>query len=83
MYIELSYSDKVVGLKQSTRAIKDGRAVCAYLADDCDQQMKIQFTALCSQHRIEVKKGCTMAQLGQACKIDRGAAVVVIVAETH
>ena len=36
MITELASQDKVIGVKQSRRAIREGRARCVYLACDAD-----------------------------------------------
>ena len=57
MITELSSQEKVIGVKQSRKAIREGRAKQVYLP---------------------VEQSHTMAQLGQACRITVGAAVVAV-----
>lgn len=78
MLEELSTDKKVVGVKQSQRAIEEGKALKAYVASDCDENVKQPFMALCEEKHISVIKADSMEQLGRACGISVGAAVAVI-----
>lgn len=66
-----------VGVKQSTRAVKEGSAVKAYVARDADQMILDEFTSLCAAKHVPVTYVPTMKQLGEQCNITVGAAVAV------
>ncbi len=68
---------KVVGLKQSLRAIRDGLAAEVYLADDAQQSVRTPVLSLCAQMGIIPVHAPTMASLGKACGISVGASVAV------
>ena len=68
---------RVVGVKQSRKAIREGRACRVYLASDADPALVEPIAAECVAAGIPVETGRTMAQLGQACGIAVGASVVV------
>ena len=78
MLTELASRDKVVGVKQSRKAIRGGRAVQVFLACDADPAVTEPIRTDCGEHGVPVREGCTMAQLGAACGIAVGAAVAVL-----
>ena len=79
MITELASQDKVVGVKQSRRAIREGSAKRVYLAIDADPAITDPVAAGCEEAGIPVETGHTMAQLGQACHITVGASVVAVI----
>ena len=78
MITELASQEKVIGVKQSRRAIREGRAKRVYLAIDADPAITDPVAESCQEAGIPVETGYTMAQLGQACRITVGASVVAI-----
>lgn len=75
---KLASAEKVVGAKQSRKAIREGRVQCVYLACDADPAVTEPIAQSCAEQGLPVETGCTMAQLGQACRITVGAAVVAL-----
>ncbi len=67
---------RVVGVKQSRKAIRDGRVRRVFLASDADPALTEPIAAECAAAGIPVETGRTMVQLGQACGIAVGASVV-------
>ena len=78
MITELASQEKVIGVKQSRKAIREGRAKQVYLAYDADPAITDPVAEGCAAAGIPVETGYTMAQLGQACRITVGASVVAI-----
>ena len=78
MLTELASQEKVIGVKQSRKAIREGRAKRVYLACDADPAITDPLAESCAEAGIPVEDGCTMAQLGHACRITVGASVVVV-----
>ncbi len=76
---ELLNQPKVVGVKQSRRAVREGRAVQVLLADDADPSITGALAALCGELGVPAEGGFTMAELGKAAGIQVGAAVVALV----
>lgn len=76
----LGSKEKVIGVKQSRRAIRDGRARQVFLAADADPNLTEALAAQCARENIPVIWQYTMAQLGQAAGIQVGAAVVTVLA---
>ena len=69
---------KVVGVKQSRRAIREGRAVQVFLATNADPALTGPLAALCAAEGIPVEQAATMEELGKAAGIQVGAAVVAV-----
>ena len=78
---ELTAKDKVVGLKQTRRAVLQGTARRVYLACDADPALTEPLLALCREHSVEADGSLTMQQLGRACGIAVPAAAVAVVAQ--
>ena len=73
---ELASQAKVVGVKQSRKAIRDGSAQKVYLACDADPAITGPVAESCAAAGIPVETGYTMTQLGEICRIAVGASVV-------
>ena len=67
-----------VGLKQSKKAVSNNEAKMIYLAYDADRNIKETFEKLCKKKNIAVETRYSLAQLGELCRIDVGAAVVAV-----
>lgn len=77
MLSELKNKSKVIGVKQSIKAVKSGQAQCVYLAENADPALLAPIREQCAAGKIHVVSVETMDVLGQACGIDVGAAVAV------
>jgi len=75
---QLRSREKVIGAKQSGRAIRAGRARQIFLASDADPAVTGAVRELCRQFQIPVATQFTMRELGQAAGIQVGAAVVAL-----
>ena len=75
----LKTAKKVVGIKQLKKALKEGIAQTVFLAQDADPQLTAPIAALCQANGVTCLPVKTMAELGQACGIDVGAAAAAIV----
>jgi large subunit ribosomal protein L7A len=71
--------DRVVGLKQTLRAIHEDAAVRVYLAEDVDGFVYNKIVTACSACGVEPVLIASMAELGNACGIDVGAATAAII----
>ena len=78
MLTELASQDKVVGVKQSRKAIREGCVKRVFLACDADPAITDPVAESCQESGIPVEAGYTMAQLGHACRITVGASVVAV-----
>lgn len=77
MLSELKKNRRVVGIKQSKKALLDGGAEAVYLAEDAEERVRLPLIELAAEKGVEVIPVSTMLELGAACGIDVGAAVVV------
>jgi len=78
MINELNTNNKYIGLKQSMGAIEQGTAAKAFLAKDTQPHIRNKIIASCLENGVPVEYAETMRGLGEACGIDVGAAVVVL-----
>ena len=75
MLSKLSESSKVVGAKQTKRALTGGKAVAVYLADDADPRVTEAIRELSEECNVPVYDVPSMKELGRVCGISVGAAV--------
>lgn len=80
MLTELTAKDKVVGLKQTRRALAAGQAARVFLARDADPHITEPLETICNLAGVPVEGGHTMAELGSACGIAVGTAACAILA---
>ena len=73
---DLKAVKKVVGAKQTLKAIEKGHAQSVYLASDADQRMLAPIKEACDREKVPVDNSLSMAELGKACGIEVGAAAV-------
>ena len=78
MLEKLRDSEKVIGVKQSRRAVRDALAQMVFLACDADPALTAPLEAQCVAAAIPVSLEYTMKELGQASGIHVGAAVVTL-----
>jgi len=76
--MELTSSKRVVGVKQSRKAIREGQAAKVFLAADADPAITESISAECQERGIPMDTENSMAQLGKACRITVGASVAAI-----
>ncbi|HEY5537295.1 MAG TPA: ribosomal L7Ae/L30e/S12e/Gadd45 family protein [Acetobacterium sp.] len=70
---------KVIGTKQTLKAVKEGKALKVFLAEDTDEHIKKSIIDCCNDYNVTVERVETKIGLGRAGGIDRGAAVITIV----
>ena len=70
---------RVVGLKQTLRALQQDRAQMVYLANDVDDHIRRKITSACAERNVEIRPaGVGQRTLGEWCQIEVGAAVVAV-----
>lgn len=72
---------RVVGVKQTTKAVKNGVAKIVYVAKDADEKLTKPLIDLCNQNNVELIYVPTMEKLGTLCCINVGAAAACVVKE--
>lgn len=75
---EIALCHKVVGIKQSGRALREGRVRKVFLACDADPMVLSDIEALCAEGNVPVEKDATMRELGQVAGIAVGASVIAL-----
>ncbi|OPA73122.1 ribosomal protein L7Ae-like protein [Paenibacillus selenitireducens] len=70
-----------VGTKQTIRMVELGKATEVYIAEDADSRVTSKVILLCKSMDVKITYVDTMKNLGKACGIDVGAAMVAIVNE--
>lgn len=78
MLSELRTAHKVIGVKQSKKAIRDGKAEEVFVALDAEKRVVGPVYELCSETDTKLTEITTMTELGDAAGIDVGAAVVTV-----
>lgn len=69
---------KVIGIKQSTKAIKNNEGKTLYVAKDADEKLIKPLVKLAEQRGIEIKTIETMKTLGIMCGIQVKASATLI-----
>jgi large subunit ribosomal protein L7A len=77
---ELKASHKrIVGLKQTVKAVKNGTAKNVYVAEDADDFIKQSVSDVCSDANLQIIYVNSMKELGDACGIEIGASTAAII----
>lgn len=76
--VERLVGKKVVGIKQSIKAIKSGEAKAVYAALDADTKLIEPVVKLANENSLDIHYINTMKDLGRLCGIDVGAATAVL-----
>ena len=79
MLTQLQNTAKVVGVKQTRRALNDGRAKEIFLARDADPSLTEPLAAQAEERGVKATWIDSMKALGKACGISVGAAVAAVV----
>lgn len=69
---------KAVGFKRACKALEQGQALVVYLAQDADQELKVQLTQLAQVHSVRLVAVPTMQELGRVCGIQVPAAAAAL-----
>lgn len=65
-----SSKKRIIGFKQTVKAINNDKVDIVYLADDADDNIKNSILEACRGKNIEIVHVETMKELGDACGID-------------
>ena len=74
----LRNAERVIGVKQVTKAVQKSRADTVFLADDADERVTQPLLDLASEIGVQVVHVPTMQELGKACSIEVGAAAAAV-----
>ena len=78
MLTELKQGSKVVGVKQTKRAVSDGKAARGFRAGDADPRGTASVEARYAEKQIPVERVPQMKELGSACGIAVPSAVAAL-----
>ena len=81
MLEELTTREKVVGLKQTRRAVTEGHAERVYVARDADPALTEPLLQICHSEGVCTVEVCSMKELGRACAIAVGTAAAAVLAK--
>lgn len=76
---EIRRNNVVVGAKQFKKALRDDRALKAFLAENADPAVTEPIAKMCAESNVPCVWVKTMKELGQVCGIEVGAAAVTAV----
>ena len=79
----LKNANRVIGIKQVTKALRKGIAQGVYVADDADAHYIEPLLESCREQSVELVHVETMKALGEACGIEVGAAAAAILSEAY
>ena len=72
--------EKIIGLKQTLRAIQQDKVVQVFIANDIEDHIINKITVLCKDKKIPFTTlNLTQKELGRLCQIEVGASVVAII----
>ena len=78
MLSELIKNKHVIGLKQTTRAVKNSTAKVVYIATDAENHVKDPLYQLCTECGVPVIEVPSMKEMGQALGIEVNTATAAI-----
>lgn len=69
---------KVIGTKQTLKAVKEGKAIVVVLAEDTEDSIKEKIVTACQEASVPIEPYESKIALGQDSGIERGAAVIAL-----
>lgn len=79
MLENLSGENKVIGIKQTTKAINQDRVETLFIAEDAEKHLVQYLEQTAKEKDIEIVYACSMKDLGRACGIEVGAAAAATI----
>lgn len=71
-------SNLIIGTKQTAKALRTGNAKAVIIALDADSYVTSKIIDIANEFSVPIEYVDSVRKLGKACKIDVGAAAVVI-----
>ena len=71
-------TQKVIGTKQTLKAVKEGKATVVVLAEDTEDSIKEKIVTACQEASVPIESYESKIALGQDSGIERGAAVIAL-----
>ena len=79
MLTELETKNKIVGIKQLRKALREGTAEKVFVAADADPRLTDPIVEACKEAGVALEEAASMSELGKACGIEVGAAVAALI----
>lgn len=74
----LKTAKKVIGVKQTTKAVEKDIASVVYVAEDADNRVTQPLKELCDRRGVKLEWVSSKVELGKVCSIEVGAAAVAV-----
>jgi large subunit ribosomal protein L7A len=78
MLDSLQQSNRVIGIKQTNKALNQDKVKTLYLAEDVEEHLLEKLKDTANKKNVEIVYVDSMKKLGKACGIDVSAATVAI-----
>lgn len=69
---------KTIGSKQTLKALQDDQVSVVFIAEDAEEHVVAPLKEICIKKGVEIVSVSSMKELGEACKIQVGAASAAI-----
>jgi large subunit ribosomal protein L7A len=79
MISKLITHNKIVGVKQVRKALKNEEIQAVYIAEDAEKQITDEIAQICNNKDVQVVYVDNMKKLGNVCGIDVNAAVAALI----
>lgn len=76
---DLTKGPKVVGTKQTLRALENGTAKVLYVAKDAQKQVTLRSIELAESKQVPIVYVDTMEELGKACNVEVKTATAALI----
>ena len=74
----LKNANRVIGIKQVTKAVKRQTVQLVFIANDADERVVEPLKKVCSENNVTIDENATMKEIGSVCNIEVGAAAAAI-----
>lgn len=76
--IDRIVGNKVIGIKQCTKTIKNGSGYVLYVANDADKNLTKSLIEIAIKENVKIVFINTMKELGKMCEIDVSTSSVLV-----
>ena len=74
----LKSANRVIGIKQVTKAVKRKAVAMVFIASDADERVTAELKAVCQEYSVLTDEAVGMQEIGKVCNIEVGAAAAAI-----
>jgi large subunit ribosomal protein L7A len=71
-------NQRIIGTKQTIKAVEDGCVKVVFLANDADEFIRNKIKTACERAQVSIHNVESMSVLGEACEIEVGAATAAL-----